>query len=75
MPYAITIRPGSGEIYAVILKTVRNEIDINAIGAIVSTISESRSSELIIRLSKGDYKKEVLEEALTHTLGARAVVR
>jgi len=50
-------------------------VDINAIGTQVSSITESRNGEIIIKLNHEDKKKEDLINALKTNLGDRAVIR
>jgi len=72
---AIAVRPVEGETTTEILKTIKHDIEIDKIGALVSTITESRSGEIIIRLNTKDTKKTALEDELRNKLGTRAGVR
>lgn len=74
-PDAIAVRPGVGETAAEILKTIKHDVEVDKIGAKVSTIIESKSGEIIIRLNKKDTKRTELEDELRSKLGARAGVR
>ncbi|KAE9536155.1 hypothetical protein AGLY_007378 [Aphis glycines] len=74
-PDAIAVRPTEGETAVEILKAIKHDVEIDKIGALVSTITESRSGEIIIRLNAKDAKRTVLEDKLRNKLGTRAGVR
>lgn len=75
LPDSITVKPENGETYSDILKAIRQKVDINAIGSQVSSISESRNGEIIIRLKQQDKKREELVDAIKSNQGNRAAVR
>ena len=72
---AIAVRPETGETYTDILKTIKEKVDIDAIGSQVASIRESRNGEILIRLKREDTKREELVEALKSKLGSRADIR
>jgi len=72
---AIAVKPEEGESAAEILKAIKQDVEIDEIGARVSTITESRSGEIIIKLTTKDEKRAALEEELRNKLGSRAAVR
>jgi len=74
-PDAIAVKPGEGESAAEILKSIQQNVEIDKIDALVSTITESRTGEIIIRLTYKDTKRGALEEELRNKLGTRAAVR
>jgi len=73
-PDAIAVRPVEGETTVEILKAIKHDVEIDKIGALVSTITESRSGEIIIRLNAKDTKRTALEDELRNKLGSRAGV-
>lgn len=75
LPEAIAVRPGHGETVADILKAMRKEVDLEKTGAQISSISESRGGEILIKLKSKDAERSALEEALRANLGPRATVR
>jgi len=74
-PDAIAVKLREGESEADILKAIKQDVEIDTIGAQVSTIKESRSGEIIIKLTSKDLKRAALEEELRNKLGSRAAVR
>jgi len=71
---AIAVKPANGESPTDILKRIKQGVDIESIGAQVSSIIESQNGELIIRLHPKDSKRLELEDALKNQLGASAAV-
>lgn len=69
------MKPESGETNADILRAIREKVDIETIGSQVFSITETRSGEILIRLSKEDTKREELVEALKTNLESRATIR
>lgn len=65
----------NGETYAEILKSIKKNVDIDAIGSQVASIRKSRNGEILISLKRDDTKREELVEALKSKLGSRAEVR
>lgn len=72
---AIAVKPGEGKSAAEILKAIKQDVEIDTIGAQVSTITESRGGEIIIKLTSKDSKRAAFEEELRNKLGSRAAVR
>jgi len=54
---------------------MRKDVDFETTGAQISSISESRSGEILIKLKSKDAERTALEEALRSKLGPRATVR
>lgn len=74
-PDSIAVKPGSGETNHDILKTIKENVNLESIGAHVSSITESRNGEILFKLSSGDKKKTELMDELRTKLGSRAVIR
>jgi len=69
------VKPENGETFSDILKTIKEKVDISSIGSEVSSIKESRSGWILIRLRREDKNRDELVEALKTNLGRRAVIR
>lgn len=54
---------------------MRKDVDLETTGAQISSISESRKGEILIKLRSKDAERTALEEALNNKLGSRATVR
>ncbi|XP_022162919.1 uncharacterized protein LOC111028539 [Myzus persicae] len=74
-PDAIAVKPGDGETVADILKSMKKDVDVEATGAQISSISESRNGEIVIKIKAKDTERTALEEQLRSKLGLRATVR
>ncbi|KAF0748135.1 Uncharacterized protein FWK35_00018869 [Aphis craccivora] len=75
LPDSISVKPENGETSSAILKTIKEKLDISFIGSEVSSIKESRSGGILIRLRREDKNRDELIEALKTNLGSRAVIR
>lgn len=75
LPDAIAIKPGNGECNHDILKSIKDDVDLESIGAHVSSITESRNGEILLKLGSGDSKKTELIEEPKKNLGSRAAIR
>ncbi|KAL4132766.1 hypothetical protein QTP88_009867 [Uroleucon formosanum] len=71
----IAIKPGTEHTFEDILKAVRNEFDVNKTEAHITSISESKGGEVLIRVTKGETKRSGLEAAIRDALGDRTTVR
>jgi len=63
------VKPTEGESPTEVLKRIKQGVDIETIGAQVSSIIESKNGEIIIRLHPKDSKRLELEDALRKQLG------
>lgn len=72
---SIAIKPGNGESPSGILSAIKQNVGIESIGSKVSSITESRGGEILIRLMPEDTKRDKLVEALKANLGSRAAIR
>jgi len=63
------VKPENGETFSDILKTIKEKVDISSIGSEVSSIKESRSGGILIRLRREDKNRDELVEALKTNLG------
>lgn len=61
-PDAITVKPGVGKTVANILKSMRKDVDVEATGAQISSISESRNGEILIKIKAKEMERTALEE-------------
>jgi hypothetical protein len=75
LPDSISVKPENGETFSDILKTIKEKVDISSIGSEVSSIKESRSGGILIRLGREDKNRDKLVEALKTNLGNRAVIK
>jgi hypothetical protein len=60
----IAVRPENGESYMTILRAIKQNVNIEEIGAQVSSITESRGGDILIKLAKSDSRRPDLEDAL-----------
>lgn len=74
LPDAIAVKPGHRETVANILKAMRKNVDLESTGAQISSISESRNGEILIKLKAKGKERAALEVALQSQLGSRATV-
>ncbi|KAL4104699.1 hypothetical protein QTP88_019981 [Uroleucon formosanum] len=75
LPDSIAVKPKNGECNRDILRAIKENVDLESIGACVSSITESRNGEILFRLGRGDTKKTELMEELKTKLGSRAAIR
>lgn len=75
VPDAIAVKPGTGATFEDVLRSVRQKVNVDEIGARITSITESRNGEVLFRLPRGDKKKKELEETLRTVLGHSAEVR
>ncbi|KAL4100925.1 hypothetical protein QTP88_020950 [Uroleucon formosanum] len=75
LPDSIAVKPENGECNHDILRAIKENVDLESIGACVSSITESRNGEILFRQGSGDTKKTELMEELKTRLGSRAAIR
>lgn len=60
LPDAIAVKPGEGETAASIIRMMRNEVDIETTGAHVTSVTESRNGEILIKLKSKEAERLAL---------------